>query len=294
MAKITCFGEVLWDVFPTHKKIGGAPLNVASRLASFKNDVHLISSVGNDDPGKVILDFLNSNSVNTNFIQINNEHPTGDVNVTLDKKGAASYDIMFPRAWDYMTLNKEIKALVDNSDALIFGSLVARNSVSRNTLLNILDTDTFKVFDVNLRPPHYNNNLLTDLMKRADFIKLNDEELFEISNYLGSKEKSIESHISYISDITNTAHICVTKGAEGAVLFYNNAFFYNPGYPVTVTDTVGAGDSFLATLIHHILCNDSPQKSIDMACAIGALVAQSEGANPVISNEDIEKFMNVS
>ena len=150
----------------------------------------------------------------------------------------------------------------------------------------------YKVFDLNLRPPYYNKEVLIDLMNKADFIKFNDEELYEASGYLDSKYKSMEQNISYISKKTNTNHICVTKGHHGAVLLYNDTFYYNSGYKIKVIDTVGAGDSFLGSLISQLLHKVTPQKAIDFACAVGALVAQSEGSNPVLLNSDIDAFIN--
>lgn len=292
MAKVTCFGEVLWDVFPNHEKIGGAPLNVALRLKSFQHDVTMISAIGDDKRGKMLLDYISKNGVETKYIQILNNLDTGKVLVSLNEKGSATYDIAFPCAWDSIGINNHIKQLVKDSDAFVFGSLVARNSISKNTLFKLLDLSPYNIFDLNLRPPHYSKELLIALMQKAHFIKFNDDELFEVSAYLGSKYLSIEQNIRFISEVTKTEHICVTKGSHGAVLFYNGKLFYNSGYLIKVKDTVGAGDSFLGSLISQLLNNVNPQEAIDFACAVGALVAQSEGANPKLSNEIIQKFIN--
>jgi fructokinase len=292
MAKVTCFGEVLWDVFPNHEKIGGAPLNVALRLKSFQHDVTMISAIGDDKRGKMLLDYISKNGVETKYIQILNNLDTGKVLVSLNDKGSATYDIAFPCAWDSIGINNHIKQLVKDSNAFVFGSLVARNSISKNTLFELLDLSPYNIFDLNLRPPHYSKELLIALMQKAHFIKFNDDELFEVSAYLGSKYLSIEQNIRFISEVTKTEHICVTKGSHGAVLFYNGKLFYNSGYLIKVKDTVGAGDSFLGSLISQLLNNVNPQEAIDFACAVGALVAQSEGANPKLSNEIIQKFIN--
>ncbi|MGE5943508.1 MAG: carbohydrate kinase family protein [Flavobacteriales bacterium] len=292
MSKITCFGEVLWDIFPNHQKIGGAPLNVALRLHSFGNDVTMISCVGNDELGKKLLKYIEENGLNTEFIQLTNSFETGKVQVTVNDKGSASYTINFPSAWDHILLDTKSIDIVKSSDAFVFGSLVTRNDVSKNTLLELLNHANYKIFDLNLRPPHYTKEILIELMNKADFIKFNDDELYEASGYLGSKYRSLEQNIRFVSKKTNTNHICVTKGSHGAVLLYNDTFYYNSGYLIKVIDTVGAGDSFLASLIHGLLNNGNPQEAIDYACAVGALVAQHEGANPVLSPVDIEAFMH--
>ncbi|MDA9774750.1 carbohydrate kinase [Algibacter sp.] len=294
MSNIVCFGEVLWDVFPTYKKIGGAPLNVALRLNSFNDNVTMISCVGNDANGKALLMYVEREGLNNLYIQINKEFKTSEVIVSLDNTGSASYKIEFPCAWDYIALNDAILDSVKSADAFIFGSLIARNDVSYKSLLKLLDVDTFKVFDVNLRPPHYTIRILIELMERADFIKFNDDELFEISRKLCFNSDDLQKNIEFISKKTNTDTICVTRGGNGAVLYIGETFYNNTGYKVNVGDTVGAGDSFLASLIHKLLKRETPQNAIDFACAAGALVASNVGANPKISNKAIFELIKGS
>ena len=292
MKNFTCFGEVLWDVFPNHKKIGGAPLNVALRLKSFGNDVNIISSVGKDDLGNKLINFLNENNLDSIFIQTDDLLQTGKVSVTLDSNGSASYEINQPVAWDNIQLNNQIIEYVAKSDVFVFGSLVCRNLVSRQTLFELLKVANFKVFDVNLREPFYTFELLTELMQKADFIKFNDEELELISEELNSGYSTIEENMSFISEKFNASHICVTRGSKGAVLLINKSFYFNEGYIIKVKDTVGAGDSFLASLLHKIINNFNPQEAINYACAVGSLVASSEGANPKLLESDIIKKMS--
>jgi fructokinase len=291
--KAVTYGEVLWDVFPTHKKIGGAPLNVALRMKSFGAESTIISKVGSDVDGKEIVSFLSEKGIDTDIIQISEEYKTGVVNVMINEKGNASYDILYPSAWDKITLNEDIKNKVSEADVFIFGSLICRDEESRSTLNALLEEAKYKVFDANLRAPYYTTDVLIELMMKADFIKLNDEELFEISKKMDSPYNSFEQNIKFIADKTNTKQICVTKGAFGAVLYYNEKFYYNSGYFIKVVDTVGAGDSFLASLIIRLLRGKSPQKSLNYACAIGALVAGEEGANPKITEKAINDYMKI-
>ncbi|HMC00772.1 MAG TPA: carbohydrate kinase [Flavobacteriaceae bacterium] len=292
MNLFTCFGEVLWDVFPDQEKIGGAPLNVALRLQSYLNDVAIISSVGNDVLGKKLKDFILKNNLKSDYLQTDKILSTGRVNVTLDDKGSASYEISQPVAWDNIQLNQASIDRVKQSDVFIFGSLSSRNSVSKQTLLELLDHAKFKVFDVNLRPPFYNLELLQELMYKVDFIKFNDDELELISNQLNSGTTSIEKNISFISKMFRVGHICVTRGSKGAIFLSDGKMYSNDGYKINVKDTVGAGDSFLASLLHKITSEDNNQKALDFACAVGALVAASEGANPKIREIDIDNIMS--
>lgn len=291
--KAVAYGEVLWDVFPTHKKIGGAPLNVALRMKSFGVESAIISKVGSDADGQEIVSFLSEKGIGTNTIQISEEYKTGVVNVMINEKGNASYDILYPSAWDKIAMSEHIKKKVSDADVFIFGSLICRDEESRLTLNALLAEAKYKVFDVNLRAPYYTTDVLIDLMMKADFIKLNDEELFEISRKLDSPYNSFEQNIKFIADKTNSNQVCVTKGAFGAVLYYNEKFYYNSGYFIKVMDTVGAGDSFLASLIVRLLRGKSPQKSLNYACAIGALVAGEEGANPRITEKVIKDYMKI-
>ncbi len=252
----------------------------------------MISAIGKGESGAKIMQYLKDCGINLSCVQVLNEYKTGKVKVMLNEKGSASYDIKYPRAWDKIRLTEVNKKAVKNSDAFVFGSLAARDESSRNTLFKLIELAKYKIFDLNLRPPYYTKELLIKLMNEADFIKFNDDELYEVSGYLDSKYRSMEQNIRYIAQKTNTKHICVTKGHHGAVLLYDDKFYYNSGYLIKVIDTVGAGDSFLGSLISQLLNKVNPQEAVDFACAVGAMVAQSEGANPVLLRSDIDAFIN--
>ncbi|WP_276165467.1 carbohydrate kinase family protein [Zobellia alginiliquefaciens] len=290
--KAICFGEVLFDIFPTHSKIGGAPLNVSLRLQSYGIDSYLISAIGKDEFGKKIISYLKKYDVNTNGIEINPKYETGRVNVVLNDKGVASYDIAYPVAWDKISLKSEDINYIKKTDFFIYGCLASRDKTSLSTLRELLKIVSYKVFDVNLRAPHYTNELVAELMLQANFIKFNDEELFEIAANLGSRYNSMEQTITYISVTTNTETICVTKGAYGAVLYHQKVFYYNSGYRIKVLDTVGSGDSFLASVLFKLFNGNGPQQAINFGCAVGAMVAKSEGANPILTMKQITEFMN--
>mgnify|MGYP003634600818 CR=1 FL=1 len=291
MNNFVCFGEVLFDVFPEEKKIGGAPLNVACRLKYLGNNVAIISAIGNDENGIFILDFLKNNAVDVSHISVLDNLKTGEVQITLNSKGNASYTINQPVAWDKIPITKNAEMLTKYSDAFIFGSLSSRDEVSKKALYHYINFASYPVFDVNLRAPFYTKEILVYLMNKAKFIKFNDEELNEIAIFLESPYRNLEQNLNFISKKTDTNHICVTKGEHGGVLLYNNELYYNSGYQVKVKDTVGAGDSFLATLLSNLFNNSSPQKAIDTACAVGAIVTSNNGANPVVTLQTIERFM---
>ena len=292
MSRVVSFGEILWDKLPSGKVPGGAPLNFAYRLNSFQNSLSIISKVGDDPLGKGLTEFLNKNGLDTEHIQISKIYKTGEVNVSIDKNGIADYDILNPVAWDDISLNLKNIELTKNSSVFVFGSLICRNMTSRRTLKELLKIAPFKLFDINLRSPYYNMNLIEELMLSSDFIKFSYEEIEEISTIYINKKATLENMIETISEKTKTKNICVTMGEKGACYYTNNSFYYQDGFKINVLDTVGAGDSFLATLVEGILNKTKPQEILKKACAVAALVASKEGATPTVSMTEINDLLD--
>ncbi|WP_350430967.1 carbohydrate kinase [Shewanella sp. H8] len=288
---VSCFGEVLWDCFSDDKRVGGAPLNVCVRLNSLGIKASMISAVGDDLLGRELLSFIDDRGVNRDCIAMDPVKSTSTVQVTLDKNGSASYEIVADTAWDNIALTEDLIEQVNRADMLVFGSLIGRNDVSLSTLTALVELAAFSVFDVNLRAPHYQIGNVVNLMKKADFIKLNDDELYEIAKEMGSPFYSLEQNLDFIAEQTQTKYLCVTKGSHGALLSVAGQKFYNSGYLVNVVDTVGAGDSFLGSLLYQLCSDNHPQYAIDFACAVGAMVAQSHGATPLLSLSEIQAFM---
>ena len=291
--KAVSFGEVLFDVFGEEKKIGGAPLNLALRTASFGFPVAMISAIGNDEDGQTILDYTSAHHLETSGIVTTPDYETGVVQVSLNDRGSATYEIKFPSAWDFISINDDVSKTVKEADVFFYGSLACRNEASRTTLFSLLDSNDamFKVFDVNLRKPFYNIPILEKLMDKADFIKFNDEEILEIAAELGYQSDDLEENIQFISEKTNTPAICVTLGKHGSILLWDHQIYRHSGYPVTVADTVGAGDSFLASLTAKLLTGHSPDDALDFASAVGAMVATFTGANPKIEYSQLDTFI---
>ena len=294
--KAVSFGEVLFDVFGEEKKIGGAPLNLALRTASFGFPVAMISAIGNDEDGQTILDYTSAHHLETSGIVTTPDYETGVVQVSLNDRGSATYEIKFPSAWDFISINDDVSKTVKEADVFFYGSLACRNEASRTTLFSLLDSNDamFKVFDVNLRKPFYNIPILEKLMDKADFIKFNDEEILEIAAELGYQSDDLEENIQFISEKTNTPAICVTLGKHGSILLWDHQIYRHGGYPVTVADTVGAGDSFLASLTAKLLTGHSPYDALDFASAVGAMVATFTGANPKIEYSQLDTFIKQS
>ncbi|HBO28573.1 MAG TPA: carbohydrate kinase [Leeuwenhoekiella sp.] len=287
-----CFGEILWDVFPDGKALGGAPLNLCLRMKSLGVTMQMISRLGQDALAEETREAIQKFRLDQNLIQEDPALETGKVEVTLDASGSASYNIKKPVAWDAIALTDKNKNAVQQADLFIFGSLAARSNESSETLNSLLQLADYAIFDVNLRAPHYEMETLIEFMKQAQMIKMNDEELEEVIAHLNITGETIHEQLAEISKRTATEIICVTLGAKGAVLYQNGTTVSNSGYSTKVIDTVGAGDSFLAGLIYQLFkVENTPEKALAFACALGALVAGTKGANAPITSEQIEAKM---
>ena len=288
--RVLCFGEVLWDTFAEGKKPGGAPMNVALHLRQQGIDSLMASRIGQDEAGRELRNFLQTNNLHTELIQLDESLPTCEVTVELDEQQQATYTIPYPVSWDNLQPEASLLKAAQTSDVIVFGSLVCRDQRSRETLMELLRNDALKVFDVNIRPPHFNMDHLKAFGGMANILKMNAEELDMLAGtelaHLSQKEK-----ISFIADYMGCPTICITRGDRGAMVLLDGHFYEHPGYTVDVIDTVGAGDAFLATFIAGFLRDESPEKLLRDACAIGAFVAGSRGANPAY---DLQKIREIA
>jgi fructokinase len=292
MHQVVCFGEILWDNFPSGRMAGGAPMNVALHLHKQGIDTRLISSVGNDQNGKDLIVFLAEHGLSTEFIQQHSTLPTGIVEVKLDEDKQATYTIVKPVAWDEIAYQEKLTTLSNTADALVFGSLACRSEITYHTLLKLIETSKISIFDMNLRPPHFQVSILENLMNKSTVLKLNEHELAYLKTHLSVETEDIESQLRELSDITQTLTICVTLGDKGACIFHEGEFYNHPGFSIKVADTVGAGDSFLAAFIYGYLQNTPMQQTLSRACAAGALVASRHGANPGYTLDEITEIAN--
>ncbi|HSI75245.1 MAG TPA: carbohydrate kinase [Lunatimonas sp.] len=287
--KIICFGEMLWDIFPKGKIAGGAPMNVALHLQHLGLDVSMISRVGEDKLGKKLLKFVRKYHLNQELIQLDSVLPTGTVLVNDSDPENIRYEIVKPAAWDSIQWNEATALQVKRADAFVFGSLAAREATSRETLFKLLTLGTLKILDINLRPPYYSPELLEQLLLKSDILKINEEELTILANYYNLPVKMSQA-LGKLTELFDIQMICVTLGAKGAILFTDDEIVSHPGYPVTVVDTVGSGDAFLAGFIYKYLEKQSPAHILDYACALGALVATLSGGTPKYELDEIEKI----
>src|SRR5690606_5125562 len=167
---------------------------------------------------------------------------------------------------------------------------VARNTTSRDTLHRLLDNAYYRLFDVNLRTPHYTPETIDTLLQRADAIKLNIHELFEVSKWLGNHSNHEYRGIELLQDRYGLQEIIVTKGAHGASYYTPSSQYDYPAVPVEVRDTVGSGDAFLAGFLAQKLKGENMECMLGFATALGAYVATHQGACPSYSKVDFGRF----
>jgi fructokinase len=289
--KIICFGETLWDMLPNGKMPGGAPMNVAIHLTYNHYAPLVISRVGNDDLGKELLAFLQEKQVPTDFIQIGQTHLTGVVKANISNKNEVTYKIVEPVAWDYIMYDEEAAALVEQSDVFIYGSLVARNPGSQETLLKYLPLARLRVFDVNLRPPYYNQERIGLLLSFADIVKMNHQELAEITGWFNLAVGEEQQQMQAVKSKFGLRLVIVTRGENGAAVLTDEGYFEHPGYSVEVADTIGSGDAFLATFLSNYLEQQPTSEALKRACAVGAYVATRHGATPEYQTTDPESLL---
>ena len=288
--RIICFGEVLWDVLPTQKMAGGAPMNVVFHSNNFGIDAQLISSVGNDNLGKELRFFLQQKGISTDLIHTNYDFPTSTVPVTLDEKGSASYEIVEPVAWDFLNVDENRIKAVSLANLLVFGSLSCRNEKNLNTLFQLISEARKTVFDVNLRPPFYSPALIEILLRKADIVKMNDEELATIVGWY-KKKYDLKEQMIFLMEKFGIETLVMTQGKEGASCMHNKELFEQESFPIKVKDTVGSGDSFLAAFLFKMLNGSSWQQCLEFACATGAIVAMQSGGTPDINERMVLNFI---
>lgn len=275
---------------PDGRRPGGAPLNVAMRLASLGIDTDLLSRVGDDEAGRALTAFIAANGVATRFIQRDTRYPTGVVHVDATDPHAVRYDIAAPAAWDFIDADEFLAAWEGPVPVLVYGSLAARDHVTRESLLRLVDRTELPVFDVNLRPPFDDRPTVEDLLHRSRWAKLNEAELALVGEW-ASAGRGVAEALPAIASHYGLEAVCVTLGGDGALLWFDGRVHTQEPFRVEVVDTIGCGDAFLAAWLAGMLGGATPPEALLRGSAVGALVAAQAGANPVVTAADIDRLI---
>jgi fructokinase len=299
-AQYFAFGEILWDCLPSGRHAGGAPFNVAVHLAQLGAEAAILSAVGEDALGDEIVQVAGAKGVETAYVERDkNGLPTGTVQVTLDSNSDAAYEIVQPVAWDEIRISPQALSAVYDARALVFGSLACRSPNNRELLRSLLTfKSAIRFFDVNLRPPFVDPQMVFAMARYADVLKLNDDELGLLAAFAQNSpahqrpvtEATLAQACEILSGATGTQRICVTRGVAGAAFWEAGALITAAAPAVTVKDTVGAGDAFMAGLIMGLTTGRETSEVLTAACRLGAYVASQHGATPLLPPELSDYF----
>lgn len=287
---IVGLGELLWDVLPSGRQLGGAPANFAY-FTNLLGDRGLVASrVGDDELGREAAARLRQLGCSTDYLQRDPLHATGTVQVQVDAAGQPRFEIARPVAWDFLEWTPEWQRLAAEADAVCFGSLAQRSLQSRETILQFLRStrpQALRVFDVNLRPPFYSSEVLASALPLAHIIKLNHDELPLMARLLGFPFTGERAAAEALLGRHGARLVCVTRGGCGSLLVAEKGAAEHPGFRVPVADTVGAGDAFTAALVHYHLLGATLREMNEAANRVGAWVASQVGGMPVPENGDL-------
>jgi fructokinase len=276
-------GEVLWDMLPKGKQLGGAPANFAYMTGLLGDHAIVASRIGKDRLGNAAARRVARLGLPTTHLQADTAHPTGTVNVSVDALGQPQFEIIEKVAWDFFDWTPQWQALAAEADAVCFGSLAQRAAQSHKTIVAFLDAlrpGTLRIFDVNLRQAFFTKEILAESAARADIMKLNEDELPRVAEMVGAAAGDRPATAKALLKKYRLKLLCVTCGGRGSLLVTPDDMDTHPGFPVTVADTVGSGDAFTAALVHKYL-RRAPLKAMNAAAnRLGSWVASQVGATP--------------
>lgn len=285
-------GEILWDVFPERKVLGGAPANFAYHVSQFGFNGYTVSAIGEDLLGKEILSNLEDKKLN--YLLETTDYPTGTVQVTLNKSGVPQYEICENVAWDNIPFTVRTENLAKNTQTVCFGSLAQRSAVSRETIrkfIAAMPEDSLKIFDINLRLDYYTKEVIEESLQMANMMKINDEEVVKVATLFGwaGEEQDICRRLlnEYNLDI-----LILTKGTDGSFVFTPRQTSYQPTPKIHVADTVDAGDSFTAAFVAAYLHGERIEDAHQLAVEVSAYVCLQHGAMPKLADAYLELFRN--
>ncbi|MBR3766343.1 MAG: carbohydrate kinase [Muribaculaceae bacterium] len=276
---IVGLGEVLWDMLPQGRQLGGAPANFAYHVSQLGYQGIIVSAVGNDALGNDIVKELDSHGIASRISIV--DAPTGVVNVSVDDKGIPSYEIVENVAWDNIPYSEDLQYLASQAVAVCFGSLAQREVVSRDTIMQFIESlppTCLKVFDINLRQRYYTREIIEWSLEHCDVLKLNDDELAIIKEMLEATTLSDDSFVAKLKQLYDLKIVIFTCGEKGSSVYYDDEVNFELTPQVEVVDTVGAGDSFTAAFVATLLQGKSVVEAHRQAVATSATTCTHKGA----------------
>lgn len=282
-------GEVLWDLLPNGKQVGGAPANFAYMSSLLGDQGIVASSVGPDALGTALGAKLRELGLEAKYLQHDPGHQTGIVEVDSDENNQPRYQITENVSWDFLEWTPAWRQLAEQADAVCFGSLAQRARNSRETIHHFLRSmrkEAVRIFDVNLRLEFYSAEVLMASVKQAQIVKMNHEELPVVMKLLQGPPGNELAAANWLRKQFALKMVCVTRGDQGSILINEAGVNMHPGFAANLMDTVGAGDAFTAGMVHHYLRGSSLETMNEASNRMGAWVASQQGATPA-GNESV-------
>ena len=283
-------GEILWDMLPGGKQLGGAPANFAYHAQALGGRGVVVSCIGDDNLGKEILSSLDELQLQRQYIAVDSSHPTGTVTVKLDEGGKPDYIIHENVAWDYIPSNHALLSLAAKTNAVCFGSLCQRSPVSRKTIRSFFaatSADCIRVFDINLRQSYYSKDIVHDMLELSNVLKLNDDELPVVAELLGITGSETDI-LSQLTERYALRLIALTRGANGSRLYAQGEDSNHQGFPAQIADTVGAGDSFTAAMTLGLLNGKNLDTINEYANRVASFLCSQSGATPKLPDDLVQ------
>lgn len=279
-------GEILWDMLPSGKKLGGAPANFAWHVSNLGLDGIALSAVGHDALGDEIVSSLETVGL-AHSLQVS-DRPTSTVDVSLNDAGVPEYRIVEGVAWDELEMSDEFSRIAADCRCVCFGTLAQRSPRSRaciHAFLDAMPEDSLKVFDINLRQKYYSADVIVSSLAKSDVLKINDEELEIVSGMFGYSGLSQVETCRRLIAGNNLKLVILTCGTKGSHVVTSDGALFRPTPIVDVVDTVGAGDSFTAAFCSALLKGRSLEQAHEAAVRISAFVCTRNGAMPDLPSE---------
>ena len=292
--RFVAFGEVLWDLLPSGRVLGGAPFNFIHRVASIGDRGIMISRLGDDGLGREALAAMEALGMDARCIQRDARHPTGTVPVSLDADGNPVFTIVPDVAYDFIEPASEAEAAVSAADCFCFGTLIQRSPGSTRSLAGLLESfhGKLRLLDLNLRRDCWTPGSVRSSIERADVLKLNDDEAAAIAPLYGLEGLPLCGFPIALLGKTRLSHVVVTLGPRGAFAVSGSGeAVYEPAYAVDVVDTVGSGDAFTAAFAHSLLAGWPLACSVRFGNALGSCVAGQRGATGPVTSADVERLV---
>ena len=292
--KVVAFGEVVWDILPNGKVLGGTPANLVFRCNSFNEQGYLLSRVGDDDLGNEALDNLSELNISDENVQIDGEFPTGTVHITFEDNYEPRYIVTPDVAFDHIEFSAEALKLVRNADCLFYGLLPQRIGISKNTLRELIkeSPESIHFFDLKLFEHFFNVKVVENLLESSNIVRIKEKEIGFLSRELGLNDENLTVFSSELSTKYKIDIILVTRGQNGVFAFNNKkGAFYDSGYNIEVVDNIGSGMAFCAGFLINYLNGKSIQQALKFGNAAGALNTTKRGATSFFNKKNVLDFI---